>query len=59
MFKIDKFILHVYFNHYNDLIYNFSQLFYKRYALICKSCHFHNGMALKEEFEFVGKLIYY
>jgi len=27
-----------------------------RYALICKSCHFHNGMALKEEFEFVGEL---
>jgi hypothetical protein len=27
-----------------------------RYALICKSCHFHNGMALREEFEFVGKL---
>jgi len=26
-----------------------------RYALICKSCHFHNGMALREEFEFVGK----
>lgn len=24
-----------------------------RYALICKSCHFHNGMALKEEFEFI------
>jgi len=25
-----------------------------RYALICKSCHFHNGMALKEEFEYVA-----
>jgi hypothetical protein len=24
-----------------------------RYALICKSCHFHNGMALKEEFEYI------
>ncbi len=29
-----------------------------RYALICKSCHFHNGMALREEFEFVGKLYF-
>jgi hypothetical protein len=28
-----------------------------RYALICKNCHFHNGMALKEEFEYVGKSI--
>jgi hypothetical protein len=26
-----------------------------RYALICKQCQTHNGMALKEEFEFVGK----
>lgn len=25
-----------------------------RFALICKSCHFHNGMALKEEFEYVA-----
>ncbi|RNA17986.1 lunapark-B isoform X1 [Brachionus plicatilis] len=25
-----------------------------RYALICKNCHFHNGMALKEEFEYVA-----
>ena len=28
-----------------------------RYALICKQCQSHNGMALKEEFEFIGKLI--
>lgn len=27
-----------------------------RYALICKQCLSHNGMALKEEFEYVGKL---
>jgi hypothetical protein len=26
-----------------------------RYALICKQCYSHNGMALKEEFEYVGK----
>ena len=25
-----------------------------RYALICKQCQSHNGMALKEEFEFIG-----
>lgn len=25
-----------------------------RYALICKSCHFHNGMALAEEFEYIA-----
>eukprot|EP00795_Rhopilema_esculentum_P014099 gene14099-5087_t len=25
-----------------------------RYALICKNCHGHNGMALKDEFEFVA-----
>lgn len=25
-----------------------------RYALICKNCHFHNGMALKEEFEYIA-----
>lgn len=25
-----------------------------RYALICRSCHFHNGMALKEEFEYIA-----
>lgn len=25
-----------------------------RYALICKNCHFHNGMALAEEFEFIA-----
>ncbi|KAK3105565.1 hypothetical protein FSP39_000633 [Pinctada imbricata] len=28
-----------------------------RYALICKSCHSHNGMALKEEFEYLSKFI--
>ncbi len=26
-----------------------------RYALICKSCQSHNGMALKEEYEFMSK----
>jgi hypothetical protein len=26
-----------------------------RYALICRQCEFHNGMALKEEFEYFGK----
>jgi len=26
----------------------------KRYALICKSCHSHNGMALEEEFEYLS-----
>jgi len=26
-----------------------------RYALICTQCHSHNGMALKEEFEYIGK----
>jgi hypothetical protein len=25
-----------------------------RYALICKQCGSHNGMALKEEFEYLG-----
>ncbi|EEB10329.1 conserved hypothetical protein [Pediculus humanus corporis] len=25
-----------------------------RYALICSQCHSHNGMALKEEFEYIG-----
>jgi hypothetical protein len=25
-----------------------------RYALICKECESHNGMALKEEFEYLG-----
>ena len=25
-----------------------------RYALICKQCQSHNGMALKEEFEYIG-----
>ena len=28
-----------------------------RYALICKQCQSHNGMALKEEFEYIGELI--
>ena len=27
----------------------------RRYALICQQCLSHNGMALKEEFEYVGK----
>lgn len=26
-----------------------------RYALICRNCDSHNGMALKEEFEYFGK----
>lgn len=26
-----------------------------RYALICSSCSSHNGMALKEEFEFLSE----
>ena len=26
-----------------------------RYALICKHCHGHNGMSLKEEFEYAGE----
>ena len=25
-----------------------------RYALICAQCHSHNGMALKDEFEYTG-----
>ncbi|XP_072435271.1 endoplasmic reticulum junction formation protein lunapark-like isoform X2 [Chiloscyllium punctatum] len=29
-----------------------------RYALICQQCFSHNGMALKEEFEYVGKKYY-
>ncbi len=29
-----------------------------RYALICRQCQSHNGMALKEEFEYIGKYIY-
>lgn len=28
-----------------------------RYALICKACNSHNGMALKEEFPFIGMYI--
>lgn len=31
-----------------------SDLFF-RYALICQQCFSHNGMALKEEFEYIGK----
>ena len=27
-----------------------------RYALICRQCQSHNGMALKEEFEYIGKI---
>ena len=26
-----------------------------RFALICRQCQSHNGMALKEEFEYIGK----
>ena len=26
-----------------------------RYALICKHCYSHNGMAMQEEFEYLGK----
>lgn len=26
-----------------------------RYALICRHCYSHNGMALQEEFEYLGK----
>ena len=26
-----------------------------RYALICSQCHSHNGMALKEEFEYLSE----
>ncbi len=29
-----------------------------RYALICKQCQSHNGMALKEEFEYIGEFKY-
>lgn len=28
-----------------------------RYALICRQCQSHNGMALKEEFEFIGNFV--
>ena len=28
-----------------------------RYALVCRQCESHNGMALKEEFEYIGKYI--
>ena len=27
-----------------------------RYALICKICRGHNGMALKDEFEYTGEV---
>lgn len=27
----------------------------RRYALICQECSAHNGMALQEEFEYLGK----
>ena len=27
-----------------------------RFALICRQCQSHNGMALREEFEYIGKL---
>lgn len=30
-----------------------------RYALICRQCQSHNGMALKEEFEFIGNSLNY
>lgn len=30
-------------------------LFSLRYALICQQCFSHNGMALKEEFEYLGE----
>ena len=26
-----------------------------RFALICKQCQSHNGMALREEFEYIGR----
>lgn len=26
-----------------------------RYALICSECHSHNGMAIKEEFEYLSE----
>ncbi len=29
-----------------------------RYALICKQCQSHNGMALREEFEYIGKVVF-
>lgn len=30
-----------------------------RYALICRQCQSHNGMALREEFEFIGNGLNY
>lgn len=30
-----------------------------RYALICRQCQSHNGMALREEFEFIGNSLNY
>jgi len=39
-----------------DISKNFKILVcYFRYALVCKQCQSHNGMALKEEFEYTGK----
>ena len=29
-----------------------------RYALICRQCQSHNGMALKEEFEYIGRYLH-
>ena len=28
-----------------------------KYALICQKCASHNGMALKEEFEYIGEFM--
>ena len=30
-----------------------------RFALICRQCQSHNGMALREEFEYIGEPIFY
>ena len=30
-----------------------------RYALICRQCQSHNGMALKEEFEYIGRYFWF
>lgn len=38
------------------LYFSLSRLVSYRYALICQQCFSHNGMALKEEFEYLGKL---
>lgn len=34
---------------------NYILFMFSRYALICQQCFSHNGMALKEEFEYIGK----